>query len=114
MRCSVGLTTSSVSCHEVSMMTLCHLFSVRDLGRYVRVLFTLFGRSMELEANRTGTEASEPSNLMESMLSTVLVFLRECPQVGSGCPYLRVCVIVVHSCSTIARVSRICLMRSSA
>lgn len=42
----------------------------------------LFGRSMELEANRQGSEAAEPSNLLESMLGTVLVFVRECPQVG--------------------------------
>jgi len=36
---------------------------------------------MELEANRHASEASEPSNLLESMLGTVLVFVRECPQV---------------------------------
>jgi hypothetical protein len=49
--------------------------------KYVRVLFQLFGRSMELEANRHASEAAEPSNLLESMLGTVLVFVRECPQV---------------------------------
>ena len=50
-------------------------------AKYVRVLFQLFGRSMELEANRPLSEIAEPSNLLESMLGTLLVFVRECPEV---------------------------------
>lgn len=42
----------------------------------------LFGRSMELEGSRSVAEGQEPSNLLESMLGTLLVFVRQCPQVG--------------------------------
>jgi len=63
-------------------------------GPYSRGLFQLFGRSLEHElqpqgdGGREGGRAGEgggggegPSTMLESMVGTVLVFVKECPEV---------------------------------